>query len=180
MVRTKPGLIVLFSLCLFTLNAQEIPPTRPSPTAIAAVRYKDTYVKITYCQPRKRGREIFGKLVPFGDVWRTGANEATEITLTKDLFIKGTLLLAGTYSLFTIPGKESWTIILNKDVGQWGAYNYNIKLDVLRMDVPAQQTDTVFESFTIQFDHRNSVADLLLQWDKTKIIIPIQFIEPKP
>jgi hypothetical protein len=148
--------------------------------AVVAIRYKDSYVKVTYCQPRKRGREIFGKLVPFGEVWRTGANEATEITLTKDTFIKGSLVPAGTYSIFTIPGKESWTVILNKDLGAWGAYNYNIKLDFLRFDVAVQTNTEVYEAFTMQFDHRNSVADLLLLWDKTKISIPFQFIEPKP
>jgi hypothetical protein len=182
MVHTKPLLVVLLSFCIFTLSAQDIPPVRPSPTAIASVRYKDTYVKITYCQPRKRGRDVFGKLVPYGEVWRTGANEATEITLTKDLLVKGTLLLAGTYSLFTIPGKETWTIIFNKELGLWGSYNYNIKSDVLRFEIPVQQTNEneIVEAFTIQFDPRNSVADLLLLWDKTKISIPIQFIEPKP
>lgn len=182
MVRTKRLLLLLLYFSISALYAQEVLPTRPSPTAIAAVRYKDSYVKITYCQPRKRGREIFGKLVPYGEVWRTGANEATEITLTKDLFVKGTLLVAGTYSVFTIPGKDTWTIIFNKELGQWGSYNYNIKSDVLRLDVPVQKTgdNEMFEAFTIQFDHRNSVADLLLLWDKTKISIPIQFIEPKP
>lgn len=180
MLSTKSKLAVLLILSFYTAGAQDAPAVRPSPTAITAIRYKDSYVKITYCQPRKRGREIFGKLVPFGEVWRTGANEATEITLTKDVFIKGTLVPAGTYSIFTIPGKESWTIILNKDLGTWGAYNYNVKLDFLRFDVAVQTNTEVYEAFTIQFDHRNSVADLLLLWDKTKISIPFQFIEPKP
>jgi hypothetical protein len=160
--------------------AQETPAIRPSPTALASIRYKDTYVKITYCQPKKRGRVIFGGLVPYGQVWRTGANEATEITLTKDLFINGTVLSAGTYSLFTIPEKETWTIIINKELGLWGAYNYNVKMDVIRFTVPVQPiTGEVIESFTITFDQRNNMADLLLLWDRTKISIPIQFIEPK-
>lgn len=181
MIRAKSWLAVFFFLSVHTVCAQDALPLRPSPTAIASVRYKDTYVKITYCQPRKRGREVFGKLVPFGEVWRTGANEATEITLTKDIFINGTLLLAGTYSLFTIPAQDQWIIILNKDLGQWGAYNYNSKMDVLRFERPIMQSgNEVVEAFTIQFDQRNSVADLLLLWDRTKISIPIQFIEPKP
>ena len=181
MVHTKSSLLAFFILASITLCAQEL-PTRPSPTAIAAIRYKDSYVKITYSQPRKRGREVFGKLVPFGQVWRTGANEATEITLTKDVFIKGNLVPAGTYSLFTIPGKEIWTIILNKDLGLWGATNYNSKSDVLRLEGVVEEIkgNEVYEAFTIQFDHRNSVADILLLWDKTKISIPIHFIEPKP
>jgi len=181
MIRAKFWLAVIPVLSFYSLLAQDVPPSRPSPTAIVSARYKDTYLKITYCQPRKRGREIFGKLVPFGEVWRTGANEATEITVTKDIFLKGTLLPAGTYSLFTIPGKDNWVIILNKDQGLWGSYNYNIKQDVLRIGVPVEQlSNEAYEAFTIQIDQRNSVADLLLLWDKTKISIPIQFIEPKP
>ena len=179
MVRAKYWLVLIAFLSLHTLCAQDA-PTRPSPTALTTARYKDSYIKITYCQPRKRGREIFGKLVPFGEVWRTGANEATEITLTKDIFIHNTLLPAGTYSLFTIPGQYTWTIILNKDLGLWGSYNYNIKSDVLRFEVPVQANKELVEAFTIQVDQRNSVAELLLLWDKTKISIPIQFIEPKP
>ena len=141
-----------------------------------AIRYKDAYIKITYSQPQKRGREIFGKLVPYDQVWRTGANEATEMTTTKNIQINGTLLKAGTYSLFTIPQKDSWTIIINSEVGLWGAYNYNSKLDVMRFNIPPSATDTVYESFTMQFDHRNEVADLLLYWDRTKISIPVKFI----
>jgi hypothetical protein len=100
------------------------------------LRYKDTYIKITYCQPRTRGREIFGALVPYGQVWRTGANEATEITLTKDVFINGMMITAGTYSVFTIPDKEKWVIIFNKELGLWGSYNYNYKNDLIRFEVP--------------------------------------------
>jgi hypothetical protein len=89
MVRAKYWLALLPFLSSHILYAQDI-PSRPSPTAITSARYKDSYIKITYCQPRKRGREIFGKLVPYGEVWRTGANEATEITLTRDVFVKDT------------------------------------------------------------------------------------------
>ncbi len=149
--------------------------------AIVSNRYKDTYTKITYSQPHKHGRAIFGALVPYGQVWRTGANEATELTITKDIKINGLDLKAGTYSLFTIPGKESWTIILNSDLGQWGAYNYNSKLDVLRFDVPVVPvTEFVYEAFTILIDPKNSKADLVLAWDRTKVIIPLQFQDPTP
>lgn len=169
---------VLLLFCVVTADAlaQEVVKARPSPLAVVSIRYKDAYIKITYSQPQKRGREIFGKLVPYNEVWRTGANEATEITTTKNIQINGTLLLTGTYSLFTIPKKDKWTVIINREVGLWGAYNYNSKLDVMRFDVPVTTTDIVSESFTMQFDHRNEVADLLLYWDKTKILIPIKFI----
>ena len=167
--------LVFFGATTTGAIGQEV-KSRPSPLAISAIRYKDSYIKITYSQPHKRGRDIFGKLVPFDEVWRTGANEATELTTTKNIQINGTLLKAGTYSLFTIPQKDSWTIIINSEVGLWGAYNYNSKLDVFRFTIPISTTDTVHESFTIQFDHRNEVADLLLYWDKTKISIPVKFI----
>ncbi len=174
---------ILLFLALFTAVvtipslAQENERKRISPLAIVAAKYKDAYIKITYSQPSKRGREIFGSLVPFGQVWRTGANEATEITVTKNIQVNGTLLKAGTYSIFTIPDKEKWTIIVNMEVGLWGAYNYNSKLDEMRFDVPVQPlTGEVYEQFTIQIDQRNELADLIMAWDKTKISIPIKFI----
>jgi hypothetical protein len=157
--------------------SQEALKPRSSPLAVATARSKGTYIKITYSQPHKRNREIFGNLVPYGQVWRMGANEATELTTTKDIIINNILLKAGTYSMFSIPEKDKWTIIINADVGLWGSYNYNAKQDVFRFTVPVQSTgDVVFEPFTISFDRRNDVADLLIMWDKTKVSIPVKFI----
>jgi len=100
------GLILPFCFPLFS-SAQTVLKPRTSPLAIVAARYKNTYLKITYSQPQKNGREIFGKLVPYDQVWRTGANEATEITITNDILINGTTLKAGTYSLFTYQAKKN-------------------------------------------------------------------------
>jgi len=170
-------LTLLFFLLSFLSLAQEPLAPRPSPLAIAAIRYKDAYIKVTYGQPQKKGREVFGSLVPYGKVWRTGANEATEITTTRDIQINGSLLKAGTYSLFTIPEKNKWTIIINSEPGLWGAYNYNQKLDVLRFDVPVQAiAGVVFEALTIQFDPQNNTASLLIMWDRTKVSIPVKFL----
>ncbi|MFZ6010956.1 MAG: DUF2911 domain-containing protein [Bacteroidota bacterium] len=166
---------VLCCLCAAVL-AQEVFKPRPSPLALTTMRYKDAYVKIIYSQPQKRNREVFGTLVPFGQVWRTGANEATEITLTKDLLINNVLVKAGTYSLFTIPEKDKWTIIINSDIGLWGSYNYNPAMDVLRFDVPVQPLNTVYEPFTMIFEQKNEMAELLMMWDKTKVAIPIKFV----
>lgn len=179
MVRAKHWITLAVFLFSQAVLAQEAAPERISPASFATLRYKDSYIKVTYCQPRKRGRDIFGGLVPYGQVWRTGANEATEITLTKDAFINGMMITAGTYSIFTIPDKEKWVIILNKELGLWGSYNYNYKNDLLRFEVPVQADPNLTESFTIKFDQRNNVADLLLLWDKTKISIPVQCIEPR-
>jgi hypothetical protein len=158
------------------LFSQEAIPPKESPLAVIRVRYKDAYVKLTYSQPHKRNREVFGKLVPYGQVWRTGANEATELTVTKDIQINNTLLKAGTYSLFTIPEKEKWTIIVNSEVGLWGSYNYNSKLDVLRFEVPVQKSATIFEALTMQLDQRNELVDLVISWDDVRVTIPIKFI----
>lgn len=159
----------------------QVEGARPSPLAMTTVRYKDAYVKITYSCPAKKGRAIFGELVPFNQVWRTGANEATEWTSTRDMEINGQLLPAGTYSLFTIPQPNQWTVIFNSDVGQWGSYNYNAKLDVLRLEVPVQMLrDESFERFTIEAKPRNDQADIRLAWDQVSILLQLQFKEPKP
>ena len=157
--------------------AQEAITPRPSPTAIVTMKYDDTYVKLTYSQPHKRGRDIFGGLVPYGHVWRTGANEATEITLTGDVLISDDTLKAGTYSVFTIPQKEKWTIIINEELGQWGSYNYNQDADVMRFDVPVERVpNVVWEPFTMAFEQKNEEADLMMMWDQTKVSIPIKFL----
>lgn len=163
------------------LCAQVAAQPRPSPLAVTTARYKDTYLKVVYSQPHKRGREIFGKTVPFGQVWRTGANEATELTVTRDITINGQPLKAGTYSVYTIPYPETWTIIINADVGMWGSYNYNAKQDVVRFDVPVQKlTGAVYEAFTIMIEQRTDTAFILLLWDTTKVSFPVQFSEPRP
>jgi hypothetical protein len=132
-------------------------------------------IRVTYSRPQKDGREIFGKLVPFDKVWRTGANEATEIKFYKDIELGGKKVKAGSYSLFTIPGQKEWTIILNSDLDYWGAYSYNEKNDVLRVSAPAAELDTTAENFTIRFvskeDHQNVMQ---IAWDKTIVEVPFK------
>jgi hypothetical protein len=167
-------LLIILSSSSF---AQEAIKPRPSPMASIAMKYKDAYIKITYSQPHKNGRVIFGSLVQYGKVWRTGANEATEITTTKDIQVNGTLLKAGTYNVFSIPEKDRWTIIINSEVGLWGSYNYNTKFDVMRFDAPVQTlSGLVYEPFTMSFDQKNEMANLLIMWDTVKVSIPVKFI----
>jgi hypothetical protein len=176
-----PVILLITLLFITEVGYSQLAVTpRPSPLAIATARYKDTYLKIVYSQPHKRGREIFGKTVPYNQVWRTGANETTEITITKDILINNQPLKAGTYSLLTIPSRGNWTIIVNSDVGMWGSYNYNIKQDILRFDVSVETlTEVVYEPFTILIDQKTDKATISLLWDKTKVTFPIQFQEPK-
>ena len=172
----------LLCLLLISISAfsQEAVNPRPSPLAVVTARYKDTYLKVTYSQPHKQGREVFGKLVPYDQVWRTGANEATELTLTRDIKINEMTLKAGTYSIFTIPSIEKWTIIFNSDLGMWDSYNYNPMMDVMKFELPVTiLKDVVYEPFTIWIDQKNDKADLQMAWDKTKVTLPLQFLEPK-
>jgi len=169
-------LIIIF-LCIASHSfSQEIFKPRTSPLDVTSMRFKDAYAKIVYSRPHKKGREIFGKLVPYGEVWRTGANESTELTLTRDLQLNNQLLKAGTYCIFTIPEKEKWTVIVNSDVGQMGSYNYTPTLDVIRFEVPVELLSERVEVFTIMFDQNNDLANLLIIWDNVKVTIPVKFL----
>ena len=177
MVKRMLIFVVIIGWLVTAGVAQQMPKVRQSPLDMVTARHKDTYVKITYSQPSKRGREIFGGLVPYNEVWRTGANEATEITLTRDVFMNGVLLPAGTYSVFTIPEAIRWTIILNRDVGLWGSYNYNPQQDVMRFDVVVQEIKEPQEQFTMKLDANNDRAEWSMLWDGTKVVIPMRFID---
>lgn len=170
-------LIALFWICaVLPLAAQKQKEERSSPLAMATYKYKTSYVKITYGAPSKRGREVFGGLVPFGRVWRTGANEATEITFTRNVMISGQPLPAGTYTLFTIPNERKWTILFNSELGQWGAYKYDEKKNILAVSaIPLTSEET--EVLTFTFEAKDRLAYLTLAWDKTRISLPISFIE---
>lgn len=174
------GLLVgslLFISCGAEEPEEPDPVRRKSPTTIAKMNHADTYIKIVYGQPYKGGREIFGELVLYEEVWRTGANEATEITTTRDILFSGEKLEAGTYSLFTIPDHETWTIILNSELGLWGAFDYDASKDVLRVEVEAINTEQVEEAFIIQFDEvQDDSTAIIIKWDQTKVQIPIEFL----
>jgi hypothetical protein len=128
--------------------------------------------KVSYGQPSKRGREIFGKLEPYGKVWRTGANEATEITFKKDVQFGGKPVKAGTYTLFTIPGEKEWSVILNGVTGQFGAFDYekNKAKDVLTVKVPVQKTPQVVEKLLI----KPEANALKIAWDNTSVSVPMK------
>ena len=134
---------------------------------------KGNNITISYGRPMKKGREIFGGLVPYGQVWRAGADEATEITFDKGCVVDGHQVSAGTYTLFTIPGEKEWTIILNKELGQWGAYGYDKVKDknVMQEQVPISTNNKMVEQFTSTIKENN----IVMEWDKTKVEIPIKF-----
>lgn len=131
-------------------------------------------VTLTYSRPDAKGRKVFGGLVPYNEVWRTGANNATSITFTDDVMLAGNKVPAGTYGLFTIPTPNQWTIILNKTAQQWGAYNYKQEDDVLRVTVKPNKTATSTGTFSLQFANVTpNKMDLNLTWENTEVNIPL-------
>lgn len=177
-MKTAKTLFVLVLLAVVaTLFSTATPAcaqkAQSSPADSASISSAGADVKVYYCRPSKRGREVFGKLVPYGEVWRTGANQATELVVNKDVAIAGKPLKAGRYALFTIPQKDKWTIILNSKLGQWGSYSYNAKDDVLRAEVLAAAVEDVVEMFTIKFEKADKGAVLVMMWEQTSVTVPI-------
>ena len=146
-----------------------------SPEQTVVYEGTDLTLSVFYNRPSKKGREIFGELVPYGKTWRTGANEATVFTTNRDITFGGEKLAAGSYTLWTIPQKSQWTVILNSKMYDWGV-NWNNEAsrdpqyDVLKINVPVEDMEEVTEEFTIEFIYN---VNLQMRWDQTKVIIPI-------
>ncbi len=160
---------VLFGISTYTKSF--------SPTSKVSFDEEGITGSLIYCRPYKKDRKIFGELVPFDEVWRTGANEATEITFKSDVKFGGEAIKAGTYTLFTIPNADNWTIILNKKLKQWGAFNYKQEFDALRVEVPVITTQgKAIEQFTVRFEPAPSHLDMVLEWDDTQVKVPLMKI----
>lgn len=151
-----------------------------SPEETVSFEDNDLKISIFYNRPYKKERDIFGGLVPYGKVWRTGANEATSFETNRPLKVKGKVLKAGKYSLWTIPNEHSWSIIFNAEYGQWGVNpagepNRDPNKDVLSVEVHAAQHQKEFEQFTIAFEKMGTDAEMILLWDKTVVTIPFSY-----
>ncbi len=169
----KKILFALLGLGVSTaVTAQELP--MPSPAASVMQRVGLTDITVEYSRPSKKERVIFGELVPYDKMWRTGANANTTVEFSTDVLIAGKALAAGKYSLFTIPGKEKWVIALNKNTSLWGVSEYNEEEDVLRFEIAPAETKEV-ETFTIGFANLTpNTAHLVLAWEETAVHIPIK------
>jgi hypothetical protein len=172
-MRNAASRFLLAALILLTGQAyaqtQKMPEDkskRPSPPATVSTTAGGAEVTIDYSRPAMKGRKVFGELVPYNAVWRTGANEATTFTVDKAVKIEGQALPAGTYALFTIPGATEWTIIFNKTANQWGAFKYDAAQDALRVKVKPKKLATPVEQFTITTDKAGKVS---LQWETTQV-----------
>jgi len=191
-VRIHGSVIALLAAALLLpalVTAQDLHPSRrPSPMALARITVGDTYLFVVYSRPYLRGRDnIFGSeeseaLVPYGKVWRTGANEAAQITFTGDIEMAGQKLAAGTYSLFTTPGESEWTVHLNSEVGLT-ATGRIVDGKFQPVDLPASEVlaatvsvgsvDEAVDQFAIAFEATDDGADLVMTWNTTQVRVPI-------
>jgi len=167
------GLVSILAAALVVV-AQQDKSKRPSPPAQATFDLGGgKSVTIDYSSPRAKGRKIYGELVPFGQVWRTGANEATTLTTTADLSIGGTTVPAGKYTVFTIPNKDKWTLIISKKTGEWGTDYPGQSNDLARVDMKVSTLPSPVENFTISFEKAGAGANLNIDWEATRASVMI-------
>jgi Protein of unknown function (DUF2911) len=183
MKRTLLPIVLLVAVGSFVgQDLRGEPPKEPklefpqaSPSATVKDRVGITDVEIEYGRPGVKGRKIFGGLVPYGEVWRTGANSATKVTFGTEVNFGGTQVPAGSYALFTIPESGEWTVILNKAEGQWGSYAYDAKNDMARVKVKPVALTESLETMTISLeDLRDDAATLNITWDKARVPVKLQ------
>ena len=172
--------LFVFAMALMvthTTDAQKFSELDVSPMDAAAYpsNYRDSnkLIKITYSRPQLKGREL-SNLAPHDKVWRTGANEAAELTLYTDMKVGDNTVKAGTYTFYTIPGEKNWTAIISKDVNVWGSYFYNEANDAARITVPVTMADESLEAFSIAFDEADGGVDMHLGWGNARVAIPFR------
>jgi Protein of unknown function (DUF2911) len=167
MLRTIAPIAAL--LCATVAFAQQDKSQRPSPPAQAQCKFSDgKTITVDYSSPRAKGRKIMGGLVPYGEVWRTGANEATTFVTGADLTVAGKDVPAGSYTIFTVPAADKWMLIINKHTGEWGIpYTYESE-DLARAPMSISATSGPIENFTISFDQSGGGCTLQLTWENTQ------------
>lgn len=171
----KAMLLLALTVALGTdLQAQGLKMPQASTSQTITQNFGLGKITLSYSRPNVKGRKIFGAMEPYGSVWRTGANSATVISFTEPVKIGGKELPAGEYGLFTIPGKDEWTVIFNKGAKQWGSYEYKESDDVLRVKVKPSSLKEKVETFTIQFaDVYPTTAKLQLMWENTAVNVEL-------
>ncbi|MEM6514847.1 MAG: DUF2911 domain-containing protein [Bacteroidota bacterium] len=166
------SLALLFSI---NSNAQKFRPLDKSPMDVAAYpadyKISDKLIKIAYSRPQLKGR-TFESLASTGKVWRTGANEAAELTLYVPMMLGKTKVPAGTYIFYLIPGEKEWTAIINKDLNVWGSYFYKEDMDVARLSVPVTKADKSLEAFSIAFEEAKDGVHMHLGWGNLRAAVP--------
>jgi Protein of unknown function (DUF2911) len=165
---------VALALFILVLHAQEDKSKRPSPPATATLDLgSGKSITIDYSSPRLKGRTVGQQVAPYGEVWRTGANEATTFITTADVTVGGTAVPAGNYTLFTLPNKDKWVLILSKKTGEWGTNYPGPSNDLARIDMKVSTLPSPVEDFTISFSKNSSGGTLSLEWGSTRASVPI-------
>src|SRR5579863_550856 len=155
-------------------RAQQDKSKRPSPPAAADCKFHDgKTVHVDYSSPRMKGRKIFGDLVPYGKVWRAGANEATTFVTDTNLTVGGKDVPAGSYTLFTVPAQDKWTLVISKKTGEWGEPYPGEGDDLVRVDMKVSQLPSKLENFTISYEPSNGGCTMNLDWDMTRASVDI-------
>ena len=177
-MRKVSVIFVTLSLTLALLaagaQAQQDKSKRPSPPAQAPFDLGGgKSITVDYSSPRAKGRKIYGELVPFGKVWRAGANEATTFVVTADIVVGGTQVPAGSYTLFTIPDKDKWTLVISKATGEWGTDYPGPEKDLARIPMKVSSLSAPVENFTISFDKAGIGATMNMDWDTTRASVGI-------
>lgn len=164
------GLVFFAAAC----HAQQDKSKRPSPPATAMLDLGGgKTITVDYSSPRAKGRKIYGELVPFDKVWRTGANEATTFVTTADVIVGGTAVPAGSYTLFTVPNKDKWALIISKKTGEWGTDYPGPSNDLARSDMKVSTLPSPVENFTISFDKTANGGTLNIDWETTRASVAI-------
>ena len=171
--------IIALGLFLYSLFVENIFSPRLSPKDTVEFKLNDLKLEVFYNRPSKKERAIFGALVPFNQVWRTGANEATTFETNQMLEVNGMPLPKGKYTLWTVPKDTAWTVIFNSKQYSWGVDNemkplWDPNYDVLNIDIPVQKLNVTVEQFTIAFDNSTDNLFLTMAWDDTKIAVPLK------
>jgi len=155
-------------------SAQMDKASRPSPAAKATCELAGgKSITVDYSSPRAKGRKIFGGLVPYGEVWRAGANEATTFLATTDVMVGSSHVPAGSYTIFTIPNKDKWTLIISKKTGEWGIPYPGADQDLARVDMKVSATPSPVENFTIAFDKAAAGCTLRMEWETTRATVDV-------
>ena len=170
----------LMMICFFNVDAsaQDFRDVDTSPHDIVYFRtnkISPPKIKVLYGRPKKNGREIFGNVIPYGKIWRVGANEATEVIFYNDVVFGETEVKAGTYVLYAIPNQKEWTLILSSNTDVWGTYEYEEKYDVARTSAKVSKAEFL-EAFSIGFKDKGKHVNMVLAWDTTRITTPIKLI----
>jgi len=169
------ALLATLALADVALLARQDKSSRPSPPAKAECKLADgKTVTIDYSSPRAKGRKIFGSLVPYGQVWRAGANEATSLVTSSDITIGGRAVPAGKYTIFTVPAEDKWTLVISKKTGEWGTAYPGPDNDLARIDMKVSKTSAPVENFTIALDPAGNGCTLKMEWENTRASVDIK------